>query len=289
MTKKALCIGINYPGTSAELRGCINDARCWGELLTGLDYQVKYLLDDGTADAPTRDAILSAIDELVKDVKNDDYIVFTYSGHGSQVPDTSGDEIDHKDETICPCDFQSAGMIKDDTLRKRLLAPLAENTRFLGLMDCCHSGTSLDLEFKFNPATTQKSATSYTGGYYPKTQYAWSPYFGWFKYFKYLYIPHFVPHTPPPPPPPQTKEYNIKCQNAVMFSGCGDTQTSADAFIDNKSVGAFSYCMYNVLKEKSNDVQSILEKVNKMLKERRFPQRTEVSLSRANINTINLF
>lgn len=284
MTKKALCIGINYPGTQAELRGCINDARCWGKLMTGLGYQVKYLLDDGATDAPTRDNILSAIDELVKDVKNDDYIVFTYAGHGSQMPDISGDEADHKDETICPCDFLSAGMIKDDTLRKRLLVPLAENTKFLGLMDCCHSGTSLDLEFKFNP-TTHKSATSYTGGYYPKTQYAWSPYFGWYKYFKYLYIPQITK----PAPPPQTKAYNIKCQNAVMFSGCGDTQTSADAFIDNKPVGAFSYCMYSILTEKSNDIKSNLEKVNKMLKKRGFSQRTEVSLSRANINTINLF
>ncbi len=25
--KKALCVGINYEGTSGELRGCINDAK----------------------------------------------------------------------------------------------------------------------------------------------------------------------------------------------------------------------------------------------------------------------
>ena len=28
------------------------------------------------------------------------------AGHGSQVQDLSGDEIDGKSETICPCDFK---------------------------------------------------------------------------------------------------------------------------------------------------------------------------------------
>ena len=34
MARKALCVGINdYPGNESDLRGCVNDARAWAELL----------------------------------------------------------------------------------------------------------------------------------------------------------------------------------------------------------------------------------------------------------------
>lgn len=34
MTSKALCVGINdYPGSGNDLKGCVNDAKAWAELL----------------------------------------------------------------------------------------------------------------------------------------------------------------------------------------------------------------------------------------------------------------
>ena len=33
MAKKALIIGINYPGTPAQLNGCVNDAKSEREIL----------------------------------------------------------------------------------------------------------------------------------------------------------------------------------------------------------------------------------------------------------------
>ena len=36
------------------------------------------------------------------------------AGHGSFVEDTSGDEVEGMDETLCPVDCQQSGMITDD-------------------------------------------------------------------------------------------------------------------------------------------------------------------------------
>jgi hypothetical protein len=60
------------------------------------------------------------LDWLLKGAKGGDRLIFFYSGHGSRVVDTSLDDPDGYDETICPHDFASAGMIVDDQLRTRL-------------------------------------------------------------------------------------------------------------------------------------------------------------------------
>jgi hypothetical protein len=49
------------------------------------------------------------------------------------------------DETICPADFERAGMITDDQVFNLIVAPLPSGCRLTAVMDCCHSGTGLDL------------------------------------------------------------------------------------------------------------------------------------------------
>ena len=63
--------------------------------------------------------------------------------------DTSGDEEDGYDETLIPVDFQSAGQITDDELFTNLVKPMAKGVLMTSLMDCCHSGTVLDLPYRF--------------------------------------------------------------------------------------------------------------------------------------------
>jgi hypothetical protein len=46
-------------------------------------------------------------------------------------------------------DFQEQGMITDDELFKLLIAPLPEGCELTVVMDCCHSGSILDLPFVF--------------------------------------------------------------------------------------------------------------------------------------------
>jgi len=63
------------------------------------------------------------------------------------VKDLSGDEEDGYDETICPSDYLQTGMILDDDLYNIMIRPLPKGVTFFSLMDCCHSGTGMDLPY----------------------------------------------------------------------------------------------------------------------------------------------
>src|SRR5690606_4919149 len=84
MTKRALCVGINdYPGANMDLAGCVNDATDWQALLERRGYRVARL-HDGEA---TRAALVEGLAELMTGAADGDSLVFTFSGHGSWLPD----------------------------------------------------------------------------------------------------------------------------------------------------------------------------------------------------------
>lgn len=70
-------------------------------------------------------------------------------GHGGKLRDDDGDEKDGYDETLIPVDYATAGQIRDDDLYKMLVAGLKEDVFATMIMDCCHSGSVLDLPFTF--------------------------------------------------------------------------------------------------------------------------------------------
>ena len=79
---------------------------------------------------------------------NDHSTVMTLiSGHGYQMKDRSGDELDGMDEYI----KTSNSIILDDDLRNIFILPLSkkQNIKFIGLIDTCHSGTMFDLDFRY--------------------------------------------------------------------------------------------------------------------------------------------
>merc|ERR1712188_64209 len=53
-----------------------------------------------------------------------------------------------------PCDYQSAGQITDDQLFEMLVKPLPKGVTMTVIMDCCHSGTGMDLSFIHKIDTT---------------------------------------------------------------------------------------------------------------------------------------
>ena len=78
--KWALCIGISdYDGTANDLTYCDDDATDWKNFLNGQGYNVVLLTDRQA----TADAIEAKINELLANEDADDYVVFTYSGHGT--------------------------------------------------------------------------------------------------------------------------------------------------------------------------------------------------------------
>merc|ERR1719378_1580738 len=107
---------------------------------------------------------------LTQDAQNGDELFLHYSGHGGQQEDKTGDEADGKDETILPCDFQTAGQITDDDLHHLVVDSLPQGSRMWVIMDCCHSGTALDLQYKMTVAAdgtcscARKSARDRTRG-----------------------------------------------------------------------------------------------------------------------------
>ena len=94
---------------------------------------------------PTRRNIQEALKWLVKDNQHGDSLVFYFSGHGLRQPDFFDDELDGFDETICPLDFRTAGMIIDNEINDTIVRPLKNGVKLHAIIDACHSGTILDL------------------------------------------------------------------------------------------------------------------------------------------------
>lgn len=100
-----------------------------------------------SAKIPTKYNIRKAMHWLIEDCKPGDSLVFFFAGHGTQEEDLDGDEIDGKDETICPSDFRIHGKIVDDEINRTIVRPLPSGVTLHAIVDSCHSGTVLDLPY----------------------------------------------------------------------------------------------------------------------------------------------
>lgn len=156
--KKGLMIGINYTGTQSALNGCINDQENLKGYLEGNSYMFPNdltLMNDNEKGEfyPNKQNILNQMDELVKfanDNKDKDvYLLFAYSGHGTSIYDKNRDEIDGRDEALCPIDYDKSGFISDDVIKARLVDKLHNRVNLVMIMDCCHSGTIVDLQYSY--------------------------------------------------------------------------------------------------------------------------------------------
>merc|ERR1719414_1049563 len=96
---------------------------------------------------PTRRNIEEGMRWLAAGAQPGDVLFFHYSGHGAQKEDPHGYEEDGMNETILPVDFKSSGMMTDDEMGEIMVRHLPEGVRLTAVMDCCHSGTGLDLPY----------------------------------------------------------------------------------------------------------------------------------------------
>lgn len=137
-TAASLHIGLNavnpadYSGWGGPLAACEFDARDMAAVAKSQGMTPKVLL---TKDA-TRAKALAAIRAAATQLKSGDIFFLSYSGHGGQVDDVSGEEDDKLDETWCLYD----GELIDDELYLEL-SRFAKGVRVLVLSDSCHSGT----------------------------------------------------------------------------------------------------------------------------------------------------
>mmetsp|Transcript_44555 Transcript_44555/g.105596 ORF Transcript_44555/g.105596 Transcript_44555/m.105596 type:complete len:374 (+) Transcript_44555:273-1394(+) len=177
---RALFIGINYVGQSGELRGCHNDVAAMKQYIATQGYaqeEMKVLMDDGRSERPTLANILAGFRWLVRGAREGDSLFFHYSGHGAQLPDDNGDEADGYDETLVPVDYKTAGQIRDDTIFQELVAVLPKGCKLTAVMDCCHSGTIMDLPYIFT--ADNDGISQYESGHVSHLQQ--NPEFNWSK------------------------------------------------------------------------------------------------------------
>lgn len=216
--KRAVLIGVSYTSRRYELRGTVNDVNCMRYLLCerfGFPKECVLVLTEEERDPyriPTKDNVRMAMKWLVIGCEAGDSLVFHFSGHGVQKPDTDGDEVDGYDEALCPLDFETNGMIVDDEINDTLVRPLPPGAKLHALVDSCHSGTILDLPYlcRFN-----------RGGFYQWEDHS----------------------------PPSGIYKGTRGGLAVLISGCDDHQTSADtnAFAGSTSTGAMTYSFIQAL------------------------------------------
>jgi metacaspase-1 len=134
----SLHIGLNsvnpghYGGWTGDLVACEFDANDMAAI-SKVRGMTSILLLTKKA---TRARTLAAMRDAAKKLKDGDLFFLTYSGHGGQVPDITGEEDDKKDETWCLYD----GEMLDDELYLEL-SRFAAGVRVIVLSDSCHSGT----------------------------------------------------------------------------------------------------------------------------------------------------
>ncbi|MEQ1687224.1 MAG: caspase family protein [Sphingopyxis sp.] len=114
------------------LSSCENDA----DIMRVIAGQAGFLPHMLLSAEATRDAVIEAIRGHAGNLGAGDTCLISYAGHGGQLADRNGDEVDFLDETWCLYD----GELLDDELY-RLWQEVAPGVRIILVSDSCHSGT----------------------------------------------------------------------------------------------------------------------------------------------------
>lgn len=260
VARKALLVGINDYGGQGDLRGCVNDVLDMHFSLRSLfgfkTEEIRVLTDRRATSANIKHRL---INWLVKGAKAGDFLVFHYSGHGSQIRDRNGDEelTDNLDELICPCDIDwsdSNSYITDDELNK-ILGKVPAGALLEVFLDCCHSGTGLK-EMGIMPPPPEIAPEHPTlNRYLPPPADIFLRFSGEEEALK-------------------KKGFQERAaKHHILWAGCMAQQTSADAFINDRYHGAFTYYLNSHLRrDPSVSRAELLKKVRDSLQYNGFSQ-----------------
>jgi hypothetical protein len=248
MTKRALCVGINdYPGTGSDLSGCVNDAQDWAQELTSRGYQVRTLLDKQA----TRQDMVDALTKLVTGAVAGDSLVFTYSGHGSWLPDDSGDEPDGRDEMLCPYDISDEQYLMDDDLAQ-IFKQKAKDVRLYFISDSCHSGSVA----KFAPTPLIAANRMPKIRLLPPLEYVKDP-----------DTRDRIPLAMRAPSSSRGETYP-----ALLLSGCKDVEFSYDADFGGRPNGAMTRAALDALKQNPATPRDWFKAIRQKLPSQMYPQ-----------------
>ncbi len=238
---RALSIGINYYGTSNELKACVTDALnhadfirsyCTKQNLSLLSVVMRDHPGETTESKakktyPDAKNILSGLDWLLSSAPLSEFgnasvgkryplkagtlIYLSNSSHGAGIKDTSGDEKsnDRQDEVIvgAPGIDGRYGLVVDDRIRELLQNQLVPGCHMTTIMDLCESGTIMDQPYMVSDKKTKV---------YRKEQYP-----------------------------------ELKCP-LVVISGCSDKKVSLEVSVGGKRTGALTYTILKIFESSPN-------------------------------------
>jgi hypothetical protein len=273
MANKALCVGINEFASlprSSWLSGCVNDAQDMAKALRKQGFNGRGITVLTDADA-TRKHVLAALTKLVDQAKPGDHLVFTFSSHGTQVPNRAGDdeEPDGLDEAFACHEIRQKGdswdrstVIVDDELRD-LFARLPDGVLLEVFLDTCHSGSGLkDLDDvmqamllgrrpRFLPPPTPRGLATARG------------------------LREARPRQVDRKALVELTKGPRGSSKPVLFAACRPDQTASDATFDRRANGAFTHLFLQALAEDPTRTRrDLLTAVTAGLKAGDFEQRS---------------
>lgn len=223
-SRKAFIVGINYTGTKNQLNGCINDANNIKALLSSWGFSIDYFMTEfeSGVNYASKANILTNLTNFINSLAPGDTAFIQYSGHGSLINDTSGDEISGKDSVIVPMDYTSSGFIVDDNIRTILVLAKA-GVNIFAVFDSCNSGSVCD--FRYNLFDT-----SYRSD--PTTKLRVFDENAWVQRQDII----------------TNNKYSETDANIISLSGCKDNQFSYEVSYNGQRGGALSIVIMTILK-----------------------------------------
>ena len=283
MGKKALLVGINKYKYVTSLNGCVNDVRNMADILTSFygfqADEIRTIVDESV----TRNNLMNRLDWLLDEAHEGDTLVFHFSGHGSQIQDRDGDELeDGLDEILClhDMDFRNPDSYLIDDDFNDIIDRLPKGVILTVCIDSCHSGTATrDItyltsrlqissgEIKLQPRFIEPPADVALRSYHKPTSVRRMG--------------------------ARMKEDKKNTESAshagakhILLSGCMDDQTSADAFINSDYNGAFTYNLCKIIRDTRGTItyQELIKRVQNSLAFNSFSQIPQIF---GNTNLIN--
>jgi hypothetical protein len=156
------------------------------------------------------------LEELMSKAEEGDDLVFTYSGHGSWLPDDDGDEVDGRDEMLCPHDVSSGQYLMDDDLAE-IFARKPAGARLYFISDSCHSGSVAKMAPPLADAQVMRPRLLPPGAF--------------------VKDPEMLDRIRRAAPLARASRQKYP---ALLLSGCKDVEVSFDGYFDGRPNGALS-------------------------------------------------
>ena len=239
----ALLVGIdNYPDPITTLKGCRNDIQAVADYLQkrvtakGYKIHIRMLIDQEA----TRQAIIDGFRDFLCQAKDNDLVLFYYSGHGSQQkspPEFWPLEPDHLDETLVCWDSRKENSwdLADKELAQLIAEVASKNPQIVVILDCCHSGTGTRDELTVRGIPTDQRQRPLNSFIMPLDA---------------------ANNLPISRDAEQNRaKYLIRPQGEhILFAACRDNEEAREDYMNNRHHGVFSYFLIDTLQRTNGGI-----------------------------------